>query len=76
VRCLADIRSFLRHLSLQGVVTQDHVKALPKIRVPSLATIPPIGEAGELDKLLAAVDRTSPQGKRHDTMPSSFRRST
>jgi integrase len=63
-RCLADVRSFLRHLAMQGVVPQDLVKALPKIRVPSLATIPPIWEAGELDKLLAAVDRASPKGKR------------
>ena len=53
-RCLADIRSFLRHLAMQGIVPQDLVKALPKIRVPSLATIPPIWEAEELDKLLAA----------------------
>jgi site-specific recombinase XerD len=63
-RCLADIRSLLRHLAMQGVVAQDLVKALPKIRVPRLATIPPIWEAEELDKLLAAVDRTSPKGKR------------
>lgn len=63
-RNASDLRTFLRFLTLRGFIRQDLSHALPSIRVPRQATIPPVWDGVLLERLLKAVDRTSPMGKR------------
>lgn len=63
-RIVSDLRMFLRFLTLRGIIRQDLSHALPRIRVPRQASIPPVWDQALLDRLLTAVDRSSPMGKR------------
>jgi len=63
-RIVSGLRMFLRFLTLRGIIRQDLSHALPKIRVPRYASIPPVWDRALLERLLKAVDRTSPMGKR------------
>jgi len=58
------LRSFLRHLHRRGILQDDVAATLPKIPGYKLAKIPSVWSAEEVEKLLAQVDRGSPQGKR------------
>ena len=59
-----NLRSFLRFLLLRGFVGQDFCPVLPRIPVPRDALVPSVWEPELLEKLLQAVDRTSPKGRR------------
>lgn len=61
---LSSVRALLRFLLLRGILQTDLTAALPAIRVPRDAKIPSVWEPELLEKLLGAVDRTSPIGKR------------
>jgi integrase len=63
-RILSDVRSFLKFLSLKGILQRDLSVVLPTIRVPRDATIPSVWDPELLARLLRAVDRSSPKGKR------------
>jgi site-specific recombinase XerD len=63
-RIVSDVRSFLRFLTLRGIVHGDLSHVLPTIRVPRDASIPSVWDPELLVKLLKAVDRSSPKGKR------------
>lgn len=63
-RIVSDLRMFLRFLTLRGIVRHDLSHALPKIRVPRYANVPPVWDRTLLERLLKAVDRSSPMGKR------------
>ena len=63
-KILSDVRSFLRFLTLRGILVQDLTHVLPTVRVPQDATIPSVWDPELLAKLLEAVDRSSPRGKR------------
>ena len=63
-RILSDLRSFLRFLTMRGILAQDLGSGLPKVRVPPDARIPSVWDPDLLDKLLGAVDRTSAKGRR------------
>jgi len=63
-RLISSIRSFLRYLCMRGEVPSDLVKQMPKVRVGRDERIPSTWKSEDVDALLAAVDRTSPQGKR------------
>jgi site-specific recombinase XerD len=63
-RIVSDIRSFLRFLTMRGILQKDLALELPKIRVPRDATIPSVWEQELLVRLLNAVDRSSAKGKR------------
>jgi len=58
------LRSFLRHLHRCGILGHDVAATLPKVPGYKLAKIPSVWSAEEVEKLLAQVDRGSPQGKR------------
>jgi site-specific recombinase XerD len=58
------LRSFLRFLTMRGIVQKDLSAELPKIRIPSDATIPSVWDQELLVRLLGAVDRSSAKGKR------------
>jgi site-specific recombinase XerD len=61
---VSDLRSFLRFLTMRGIHQKDLSAELPKIRVPSDATIPSVWDQELLIRLLGAVDRSSAKGKR------------
>jgi site-specific recombinase XerD len=63
-RAVSDIRSFLRFLTMRGILQKDLGAELPKIRVPSDATIPSVWDQELIVRLLGAVDRSSAEGKR------------
>jgi integrase len=63
-RILCDVRSFLKFLTLRGILQRDLSVVLPTIRVPQDAEIPSVWDPELLGRLLKAVDRSSPKGKR------------
>lgn len=63
-RIVSDVRSFLRFLTMRGILQKDLSLELPKIRVPRDANIPSVWDQELLVKLLGAVDRSSAKGKR------------
>jgi site-specific recombinase XerD len=63
-RIVSDVRSFLRFLTMRGILQRDLSGELPRIRVPRDAAIPSVWEHELVTRLLAAVDRSSAKGKR------------
>jgi len=63
-RIVSDVRSFLRFLTMRGILQKDLTTELPKIRVPRDATIPSVWGQELIVRLLGAVDRSSAKGKR------------
>jgi site-specific recombinase XerD len=63
-RIVSDMRSFLRFLTMRGILQNDLGAALPKIRVPRDAKIPSVWDHELIVRLLEAVDRSSAKGKR------------
>ena len=63
-RIVSHLRSFLRFLTMLGVLQKDLSAELPKIRVPRDAKIPSVWDQELLVRLLRAVDRSSAKGKR------------
>lgn len=61
---LSDLRSFLRFLTMSGILQKDLSHELPTIRVPKDAYIPSVWDYELIVKLLGAVDRSSAKGKR------------
>lgn len=61
---VSDLRSFLRFLCMQRIAPEDLSPQVPKIRIPRDARIPSVWNDEDVDALLAAVDRSSPKGKR------------
>lgn len=63
-RTLSDVRSFLRFLTMRGILQKDLSLELPTIRVPRDASIPSVWDHELIIKLLGAIDRSSAKGKR------------
>jgi len=63
-RLVSSIRSFLRYLHMTGSIGNNMVEHVPKIRVRWGEKIPSVWKSEDVDALLAAVDRSSPCGKR------------
>ena len=61
---VSSIRSFLRYLYMTGSIDSNMVEHVPKIRIRSDEHIPSVWKSEDVDALLAAVDRSSPCGKR------------
>ena len=60
----SSIRSFLRYLHMTGSIDSNLTEHVPKIRVRWGELIPSVWKSEDVDVLLAAVDRSSPCGKR------------
>ena len=58
------LRNFGHFLFFQGFTSHDLSDLLPKIRIPRNGTVPYSWKKDEVKKLLAAVDREDPKGKR------------
>ena len=63
-RIVSNMRSFLRFLTMRGILQKDLSVELPTIRVPADAAIPSVWDHELVIRLLGAVDRSSPKGKR------------
>jgi site-specific recombinase XerD len=63
-RIVSDARSFLRFLTMRGILQKDLSVELPQIRIPRDARIPSVWEQELVVRLLEAVDRSSAKGKR------------
>ena len=63
-RIVSSVRLFLQFLTMRGILHQDLGQVLPRVRVARDATIPSVWDAELVVKLLQAVDRSSPVGKR------------
>lgn len=63
-RIVSDARSFLRFLTMRGILQRDLSAELPIIRVPRDATVPSVWDHELVIRLLGAVDRSSLKGKR------------
>jgi hypothetical protein len=62
-RIVSDMRSFLRFLTMRGILQKDLSVELPKIRIPRDARIPSVWEQELVVRLLETVDRSSAKGK-------------
>src|SRR3990170_5922846 len=63
-RLVSDVRSFLRFLTMRGILQKDLGAELPTIRVPRDASIPSVWDHELIIKMLGAIDRSSAKGKR------------
>jgi len=63
-RMVSDMRSFLRFLTMRGILQKDLSVELPRIRVPTDAAIPSVWDHELVIRLLEAIDRSSAKGKR------------
>ena len=61
---VSDLRSVLRFLYMENLVSVDLSPHVPTIRVPRDARLPSVWRPEDVAALLAAVDRASPKGKR------------
>lgn len=62
------LRCFLRYLGMQGVVPTRLAAAVESPRLYRMSSTPPVLEEETVERLLAAVDRTTPLGKRDYAM--------
>ncbi len=65
VSCVSSaVRLFLQFLFSRGLLSRDLSTVIPTIRLVHQAKIPAVWERGLVDRMLRAVDRSSPKGKR------------
>ncbi|MDR0489929.1 MAG: tyrosine-type recombinase/integrase [Oscillospiraceae bacterium] len=57
-------RNYFSFLYERGYIINDLAPLLPKVRTPRNATVPYVWSKEDLQKLLGAVDRADPKGKR------------
>ena len=60
----SNLRSFLRYSLMAGLLPRDLSAHVPTVRIPTDAHVPTVWRAEEVEALLTAVDRSSPQGRR------------
>jgi site-specific recombinase XerD len=61
---ICSMRSFLHFLLEQGKIQTDLAAKIPMLQVRKQTSIPSVWTKNELQKLIAAIDRGSPKGKR------------
>jgi len=61
---LCALRSFLKFASTEGLVESAVVDAVPPVPSRKQARVPSVWDRGEVEKLLDAIDRGNPCGKR------------
>ncbi|MGV2814554.1 site-specific integrase [Enterobacter cancerogenus] len=58
------VRSFLRYAGRQGQVNADVLKAVPPVKSSKYARVPSVWDAADVARILDAIDRGNPSGKR------------
>jgi len=65
---LCGTRAFLRFLHKEGIVTADLSESLPNVQSRKQTRIPSVWSRDDLQKLIDAIDRGNPSGKRDYAM--------
>lgn len=61
---LCAVRSFLRYAGRQGHVNADVLKAVPPVKSSKHARVPSVWDVADVARILEAIDRGNPCGKR------------
>lgn len=61
---ICSIRSFLRYLYEEGILSDDLASKTPMVQARKQVRIPSVWTKEELQKLIGAIDRGNPKGKR------------
>ena len=61
---ICSLRAFFRYLYSEGIVLSDFASGMPMIKVRKQTEIPSVWTHEELKKLIGAIDKGSPKGKR------------
>ncbi|EOC8586681.1 site-specific integrase [Salmonella enterica subsp. enterica serovar Minnesota] len=61
---LCAVRAFLRYAGCQGRVDADVLKAVPAVKSSKHARVPSVWDAADVARILDAIDRGNPSGKR------------
>jgi integrase len=61
---LCAVRSFLRFAAADGLVEAGVLDAVPAVRASKQARVPSVWDPGQVARVLAAIDRSNPCGKR------------
>ncbi|SPL62506.1 site-specific integrase [Ochrobactrum soli] len=61
---LCAVRCFLRFAARQGQVDADVLKAVPAVKSSKQARVPSVWDAADVSRILDAIDRGNPSGKR------------
>jgi len=61
---ICSLRALFRYLNETGVVDEDYASKMPMVRARKQTGIPSVWTQDELKKLIGAIDRGSPKGKR------------
>ena len=61
---LCSLRAFFKYLSIKGLAATDYSQKIPMVQSRKQTRIPSVWSGSDLKKLIAAIDRGSPMGKR------------
>lgn len=61
---ICSLRAFFRFLLEEGVISADFASKMPMVKARKQTSIPSVWTNDELKKLIGAIDRASPKGKR------------
>lgn len=64
-KVISSLKNFLSLLQLEGYIDNELIQELPKVRISRNAFIPPSWKKEHVLKLMAAIDRGNPMGKRN-----------
>ncbi len=61
---LCSLRAFFKYLNINGLIATDYSQKIPMVQARKQTKIPSVWSDSELKKLIAAIDRGNPMGKR------------
>lgn len=61
---ICSLRTFFRFLVGEGIISNDFASKMPMVKAKKQTSIPSVWTIEELTKLIGAIDRASPKGKR------------
>ena len=61
---ICSLRAFVRFLFGEGILSMDYASRMPMVKARKQTSIPSVWTKEELTKLIGAIDRASPKGKR------------
>ena len=61
---ICSLRAFFRFLFGEGIISTDFASKMPMVKARKQTSIPSVWTKEELTKLIGAIDRVSPKGKR------------
>ena len=61
---ICSLRTFFRYLFQEGIINIDFASKMPMVKSRKQTSIPSVWTTEELTKLIGAIDRASPKGKR------------